>query len=544
MHIAMAQINTVVGDVDGNKDRVLDYMRRSHRLGADLVVFPELCLTGYPPRDLLSLHGFVDSNLRALEEIALRSDEVAVLVGFADHNRSQQGREFFNAAAFAFDGRVQSVYHKMLLPTYDVFDEDRYFQEGFENNLVRFRGRSIGVSICEDAWNAEAFWPKRMYPIDPIRFQVEKGAELLINLSASPFEMHKPAARFRMLSEHVRKHRVPLLYVNLVGGNDDILFDGNSLAVGCSGNVLCQGGSFVEGLYVVDPDSKEDRGYVAPEPMADLMNALVTGTSDYARKCGFSSAVLGLSGGIDSAVTACVAARALGPDKVHGVSMPSVYSAPESHDDARALASSLGISFQVIPIQSVFSEYLRLLAHPFAGLAQDTTEENLQARMRGNILMALSNKFGHLVLSTGNKSELAVGYCTLYGDMAGGLAVISDVPKTVVYQLAAYINRERPIIPENTIRRAPTAELRPGQTDQDSLPPYELLDGILRLRVEEHMSVDEIVGHGYDRETVRSIVRLIHLNEYKRRQAAPGLKVTTRAFGTGRRMPIAMRLQI
>ncbi len=544
MQIAMAQINTVVGDLDGNKARVLDCMDRSRRLGADLVVFPELCLTGYPPRDLLSLNGFVDANLTALEEIGRRSGEIAVLVGFVDRNRSGQGREYFNAAAFAFDGRVQSVYHKMLLPTYDVFDEDRYFQEGFDNSLVRFRGRSIGVSICEDAWNAEDFWPKRMYPIDPIRFQVEKGADLLINLSASPFEMHKPAARYRMLSEHVRKHAVPLLYVNLVGGNDDILFDGNSLALGRTGNVLCRGGSFAEGLYVVDPDSAGDVGYDEAEPMRDLLDALVTGTRDYARKCGFGSVVLGLSGGIDSAVTACVAARALGPDRVHGVSMPSVYSAPESLDDARSLAAALGIRFQVIPITPVFSEYLRLLAPPFAGLAQDTAEENLQARIRGNILMALSNKFGHLVLSTGNKSELAVGYCTLYGDMAGGLAVISDVPKTVVYQLAAYINREGPIIPENTIHRAPTAELRPDQTDQDSLPPYELLDGILRLRVEEHMSVDEIVGRGYDRDTVRSIVRLVHLNEYKRRQAAPGLKVTTRAFGTGRRMPVAMRLQI
>ena len=543
MRIAMAQINTIVGDIEGNKNLVLDYMDRSRRLGADLVVFPELCLTGYPPRDLLGIHGFVNANLRAVDEIAGHSGGIAVVVGFVDRNRSNQGREFFNSAAFAFGGRVQSVYHKMLLPSYDVFDEDRYFQEGLENSLVRFQGRPVGISICEDAWNAQDFWPKRIYPIDPIRFQVENGADLLINISASPFEMHKPGARFRMLSDHVRQHKVPLLYVNLVGGNDDILFDGNSLALGRNGNVICQGGSFLEDLYIVDPDSLEDRDYSEAEPMADLMNALVTGTRDYARKCGFRSAVLGLSGGIDSAVTACIAARALGADKVHGVSMPSVYSARESHDDARALAANLGISFQVIPVQLVFSEYLRVLEQPFAGREQDTAEENLQARIRGNILMALSNKFGHLVLSTGNKSELSVGYCTLYGDMAGGLAVISDVPKTVVYQLAAYINRGAQVIPGNTIRRAPTAELRPNQTDQDNLPPYDLLDGILRLRVEEHMSVDEIVARGYDRETVASIVRLIHLNEYKRRQAAPGLKVTTRAFGTGRRMPIAMRLK-
>jgi NAD+ synthase (glutamine-hydrolysing) len=544
MRIAMAQVNTVVGDIEGNKKLVLEYMDRSRRLLADVVVFPELCLTGYPPRDLLSIHGFVDANLQALEEIASRSVGIAVVVGFVDRNRCDHGREFFNAAAFACDGRLQSVYHKMLLPTYDVFDEDRYFQEGLENSLARFQGRSVGISICEDAWNAEDFWPKRMYPIDPIRFQVEKGAELLINISASPFEMHKPGARFRMLSDHVRQHKIPLVYVNLIGGNDDILFDGNSLALGREGNVICRGGSFVEGLYIVDPDSSEDTRYSEADPISDLMGALVTGTRDYARKCGFRSAVLGLSGGVDSAVTACIAAQALGPDRVHGVSMPSVYSAAESHDDARELAHNLGIPFQVIPIQPVFSEYLSILEKPFAGRVPDTAEENLQARIRGNILMGLSNKFGHLVLSTGNKSELAVGYCTLYGDMAGGLAVISDVPKTVVYQLAGYINRERVVIPENTIRRAPTAELRPNQTDQDSLPPYDLLDGVLRLRVEEHMSVDEIVARGYDRDTVASIVRLIHLNEYKRRQAAPGLKVTTRAFGTGRRMPIAMRLKI
>jgi NAD+ synthase (glutamine-hydrolysing) len=544
MRIAMAQVNTVVGDIEGNRKLVLDYMERSRRLGADLVVFPELCLTGYPPRDLLTIRGFVDANLCAVEEIASQTHGIAVLVGFVDRNHGNQGREFFNAAAMAFDGRIQAVYHKMLLPTYDVFDEDRYFQEGLETSLVNFRGRRIGISICEDAWNAEDFWPKRMYPIDPIRFQAEKGAQLLINISASPFEMAKPSARFRMLADHVRQHKVPLLYVNLVGGNDDILFDGNSLALGGEGNVICRGGSFVEGLFIVDPDSSEDLGDVEEEPMAELFDALVTGTRDYARKCGFRSAVLGLSGGIDSAVTACIAAGALGPDKVHGVSMPSVYSAQESHDDARDLAARLGISFQVIPIQDVFKSYLRMLEEPFEGRNPDTAEENLQARIRGNILMALSNKFGHLVLSTGNKSELAVGYCTLYGDMAGGLAVISDVPKTVVYQLAAYINREHEIIPANTIRRAPTAELRPNQTDQDTLPPYDLLDGVLRLRVEEHMSVEEIVQRGYDPDTVRTIVRLIHMNEYKRRQAAPGLKVTTRAFGTGRRMPIAMRLKI
>jgi NAD+ synthase (glutamine-hydrolysing) len=544
MRIAMAQINTVVGDVNGNRDLVLYYMDKSRGLGADLVLFPELCLTGYPPRDLLGVHGFVDSNLRVLQEIACRSDRIAAIVGFADRNPRQEGKELCNGAALVHEGRIQAVYHKRLLPTYDVFDEDRYFEEGLQTGLVRFKGRTLGISICEDAWNAQDFRPKPLYPIDPIRDQAARGADLLINISASPFEMDKPRLRHGMLRDHVRKNGRPLLYLNLVGGNDDILFDGNSLALDRDGNVIAKGKPFEEDLVVVDPDSPGECSFADQEPMESLFDALVMGTRDYARKCGFRSAVLGLSGGIDSAVTACIAARALGSSQILGVSMPSVYSARESHDDALSLASNLGINFRVIPIQPVFAEYRKTLQEVFAGRPEDITEENMQARIRGNILMSLSNKFGHLVLSTGNKSELAVGYCTLYGDMAGGLAVISDVPKTLVYQLAAYINRERPVIPEYTLRRAPTAELRPDQTDQDTLPPYDVLDGILRLRIEEQMSVEEIISQGYDAGTVRSIVRLIHLNEYKRRQAAPGLKVTTRAFGTGRRMPIAMRLHL
>jgi NAD+ synthase (glutamine-hydrolysing) len=542
MRIALAQINTTVGDIRGNRERTLEEMEKARRMSAELVLFPELSLTGYPPRDMLGIHGFVDDNIAALREIASLSDRTGAVVGFVDRNTFGEGKEFHNAAALVAEGKILGVVHKTLLPTYDVFDEDRYFEKSRESRVLSFRGRKIGISICEDAWNAEDFWPRPLYSTDPIRALVEGGADLLVNISASPFEMNKPTFRHNMLLEHVRRHRLPMFYLNLVGGNDDLIFDGNSLAIGSSGNLIAQAGSFQEDLLCVDSDSSSNHAYREGDAIQDVLDALVLGTRDYAYKCGFRSAVLGLSGGIDSAVTACVAARALGTANVLGVSMPSVYSAQASHDDARMLARNLGIEFRVIPIQPLFQEYVGLLSPLFGGRPPDTTEENLQARIRGNILMALSNKFGHLVLSTGNKSELGVGYCTLYGDMAGGLAVISDVPKTVVYQLAAHINRECEVIPRNTLQRAPSAELRQDQTDQDSLPEYAVLDEVLRLRVEEQMSADEIVSRGFDRNTVEEVIRMIHASEYKRRQAAPGLKVSPRAFGTGRRMPIASRL--
>jgi NAD+ synthase (glutamine-hydrolysing) len=544
MKIALAQINTTVGNIVGNRDLVLGAMEKARAQGADITVFPELCLTGYPPRDLLGLHGFVDSNIRALQDIAIRSGQMGVVIGLVDRNRKKEGRDFHNAAAFISEGKIQAIIHKTLLPTYDVFDEDRYFERSDHVQLVHFRGRTIGISICEDAWNSEDFWPKPLYKTDPIRNQVEKGANLLINISASPFEIDKPKLRFQMLQDHVRKYRVPLIYVNLVGGNDDLLFDGNSLALGKDGNVIAQGKSFSEDLLIVDPDSTEDAGYNEGETIQNLFQALVMGTRDYAYKCRFKSAVLGLSGGIDSSVVACIAAAALGPDNVLGVSMPSMYSAPESFDDAQMLARNLGLRFETVPILPVFRQFEESLAGAFAGRSSDETEENLQARIRGTILMALSNKFGHIVLGTGNKSELGAGYCTLYGDMVGGLAVISDVPKTMVYRLAAYINRQREIIPRNAIERPPTAELRPNQTDQDSLPEYDILDGILHRRIEQQMSIEEIVAQGYERPIVEKVIRLIQANEYKRRQAATGLKVTTRAFGTGRRMPIASVVSI
>lgn len=542
MKLALAQINTIVGDISGNRDRVFRAMDQARASCGELLILPELCLTGYPPRDLLGLHGFVESNLQALREIAARSDRMGVIVGFVDRNTRNEGRDFQNAAAFLSEGKIQAIIHKTLLPTYGVFDEDRYFEKADSVQLVRFNGRALGISICEDAWNAGDFWPKPLYHTDPIRNLVEKGADLLINISASPYEMEKPQLRFRMLQEHVRKHHIPLAYVNLVGGNDDLLFDGNSLVLGANGNVIARGKSFAEDFLIADPDSTEDRGYHEGDRTESLFQALVIGTRDYAHKCGFKSAVLGLSGGIDSSVVACIAAEALGAANVLGLAMPSVYSAAESYEDARTLARNLGMQFDAIPIQPIFQAFRDSLATAFAGLPENETEENLQARIRGALLMALSNKFGHLVLSTGNKSELGVGYCTLYGDMVGGLAVISDVPKTLIYKLAAFINRQNEIIPQNTIDRVPTAELRPNQTDQDTLPEYDILDGILRLRIEEQMSVKEIAAMGYELPVVEKVVRMIHANEYKRRQAAPGLKVTTRAFGTGRRMPIAMRI--
>jgi NAD+ synthase (glutamine-hydrolysing) len=543
MKIALVQMNATVGDIHGNRDNILRAMQDAHRMGADIAVFPELCLTGYPPRDLLSIPSFVAANLRAVRDIAAHTGRMAAIIGFVDRNPAPEGKELYNAAAFLCEGELRAAIHKTLLPTYDVFDEDRYFERSHETGLVPFRGRNLGISICEDAWNDQDFWSKRRYHTDPIGNQARMGADLLINLSASPFEMYKPLVRYRMLLSHVVKHRVPLLYVNLVGGNDDLLFDGNSLAFGRTGNLIAQAKSFSEDVLFIDPDSGQAQEYREGVAMQNLFEVLVMGTRDYARKCGFTSAVLGLSGGIDSAVTACIAAAALGPQSVTGVALPSIYSAQASHDDARALTHNLGIHFEVIPIQPVFQEYRSVLSRVFAGLPEDAAEENIQARIRGNLLMALSNKFGHLVLSTGNKSELAVGYCTLYGDMAGGLAVISDVPKTEIYRLAAYINRNEEIIPASTLRRAPTAELRPNQTDQDTLPPYEILDAILRLIIEEQMSVDEAAAQGFARSTVEEVARMVYRVEYKRQQAAPGLRVSSRAFGSGRRMPIAMRLR-
>jgi NAD+ synthase (glutamine-hydrolysing) len=539
--LALAQINPTVGDLPGNEAKILAAYGRGVEAGVEMVVFPELAITGYPPRDLLHKSRFIPDNLAVLERLAIATGETGMLVGYVGRNERRPGREATNSVALLQNGKVLATRTKMLLPTYDVFDEDRYFEPAQENAPVDFNGRKIGLTICEDVWNDEAFWDERRYLRNPARELVEAGAEILFNVSASPWHLGKDRLRVEMLSSLVAQIHRPFVYCNAIGGNDELLFDGASLAFDATGRLISQGAMFAEDFLVLDTDTAAP---VVPAALIDeeaLYRALVLGVRDYFQKCGFKSALLGLSGGIDSALTAVIAVEALGAENVRGVSLPSQYSSQGSLDDARVLAESLGIRYDVIPIQPVFEPVKGQLAGVFAGRSEDTTEENIQARLRGVILMAMSNKFGSLLLTTGNKSELAVGYCTLYGDMCGGLAVISDVPKTMVYRLSEWINREREIIPRDTITKPPSAELRPDQTDQDSLPPYDVLDAILEAYVVGGKSRAEIVQEGFDQPTVDRVVRLIDLNEYKRRQAAPGLKITTKAFGVGRRMPIAQR---
>ena len=541
MKIALAQINPTVGDLTGNAARILAAYRRGVEAGVEIVVFPELAITGYPPRDLLHKSRFIPDNLAVLERLAVATGETGLLVGFVGRNDRQPGREATNSVALLQHGKILATRAKMLLPTYDVFDEDRYFEPAQENAPVDFNGQKIGLTICEDVWNDEAFWDERRYLRNPARELVEAGAEILFNVSASPWHLGKDRLRVEMLSSLVAQIRRPFVYCNAIGGNDELLFDGASLAFDAAGRLITQGAMFREDFLLLDTDTAAP---ITPTSLADeeaLYRALVLGVRDYFQKCGFQSAVLGLSGGIDSALTAVIAVEALGAENVRGVSLPSQYSSQGSLDDARILAENLGIRYDIVPIQPVFEPVKGQLAGIFTGRAEDTTEENIQARLRGVILMAMSNKFGSLLLTTGNKSELAVGYCTLYGDMCGGLAVISDVPKTMVYRLSEWINRDREIIPRASITKPPSAELRPDQTDQDSLPPYDVLDAILEAYVVGGKSRAEIVAAGFEQPTVDRVARLIDLNEYKRRQAAPGLKITSKAFGVGRRMPIAQR---
>jgi len=541
MKIALAQINPTVGDLPGNEALIRAAYQRGQQAGAQLVVVPELAVCGYPPRDLLHKSRFIEHNWTIVERLAEGTDRTGLVVGFPGRNDQRPGREFTNACALLQNGLVLATRVKTLLPTYDVFDEDRYFEPATENSPVQFNGRRLGLTICEDVWNDEDFWRDRRYRRNPAADLAQAGAEILLNLSASPWHLGKNRTRRDMLASLAAKAKVPVIYCNAVGGNDELVFDGTSLAYNADGHLLAEGAMFQEDFLVVDTDGAsvvDPRGHPDEEK---IYQALVLGLRDYLHKCGFKSAVLGLSGGIDSALTAVIAVDALGRENVRGVSLPSQFSSTGSLDDARVLAANLGIQYDVIPIQPLFETVRAQLKPVFAGRAEDTTEENIQARLRGMILMALSNKFGSLLLTTGNKSELAVGYCTLYGDMCGGLAVISDVPKTMVYRVAAWVNREREIIPLSSITKAPSAELRANQTDQDSLPPYEVLDAILEAYVVNNQSTAEIVAAGFDEATVRRLVRLIDFNEYKRRQAAPGLKVTTRAFGIGRRMPIVQR---
>jgi len=546
MKIALAQIDTTVGDLRGNSARILEFYRRGVTAGVDLVMTPELAITGYPPRDLLAKHRFVDDNLRVLDELTPQIGQTALLVGYVDVNTKRPGRDYVNAVALIQNGEIITRRQKMLLPTYDVFDEDRYFQPADSNAAVDFGGQRLGLTICEDIWTQD-YLPAQLYARSPIHELMRDAsrAQVILNMSASPYHLGKERSRHDMLRAVAQEHRVPVVYCNLVGGNDELIFDGNSLVFDGSGNLLAQGAAFQEDLVIVELEGRapaRPQPFQLQEPAAALHDALVLGLRDYTRKCGFKSVVLGLSGGIDSAVTAYLAVAALGSGNVLGVSMPSQFSSKGSIEDARELAKNLGIRWEVVPIQDTFQTLKGSFKELFKGLPEDTTEENIQARIRGTTLMALSNKFGHMLLTTGNKSELAVGYCTLYGDMNGGLGVIADVPKTMVYELARYINRQRQIIPESSLTKPPSAELRPNQTDQDTLPPYDVLDAIVKRYVEEAKSAAEIIKEtGYDEKLVRDVVRKIDLNEYKRKQAPPCLRVTTKAFGVGRRVPIAQR---
>ncbi len=543
MKIALIQRNYTVADFEGNATLIEKSARAAHAAGADLVVTSELALIGYPARDLLLQPAFVARSWEVLDRLAddLRA-KPPVLVGIAEPNPQGEGRPLFNSAVLLKNGRISSRYHKCLLPTYDVFDEDRYFESGAGQEILDVNGWKLGVTICEDVWNDVDFWRRRRYHVDPVEVLSRAGARCVINLSASPFACGKQQVREAMLGKMAAKHSIPMLYVNQVGGNDDLVFDGRSCAFNATGKLIAKGRGFEEDLMIVDLDAM--RGTIEPGESgaeSEIWKALVLGTRDYARKCGFQSVLLGLSGGIDSALTAAIAVEAIGARNVLGVLMPSPYTSRESIEDAEQLAGKLGIRTQTIPISGIMRAFDESLSGAFKGLPRDLAEENIQARIRGNLLMALSNKHGALLLTTGNKSEVAVGYCTIYGDMSGGLAVISDVPKTMVYRLSQWFNRNGEMIPVRTLEKAPSAELRPNQTDQDSLPPYDLLDAVLERHIERHQSTEEILRDVPDADVVRQVVRKVARAEFKRRQAAPGIKVTDQAFGTGWRMPIARK---
>jgi len=542
MKAGLAQINTTVGDFAGNADKILRAYRELVAAGADFVVTPEMAVCGYPPMDLVFHSGFIAAAERHVNALMADTGDVPLIVGTVEPNTSPHGRPCHNSAVVLQNGRRLATAHKSLLPTYDVFDEGRYFEPATKVTTVKIAGVKAGITICEDLWTAE-YLPRDYYGHSPIDELQKQGVALVINLSASPFEAGKPAKRRTMLAKIARRLHAPLVYANAVGGNDQLVFDGHSLAFDGDGTLAAQFPGFVEQSALVPLPPAAPFPLAEHSDVADVHDALVLGLRDYLAKCGFKQVVIGLSGGIDSAVTAALAVEALGPENVLGVTMPGPYSSPGSVEDSLALARHLGMTCHHIPIQPGFAAMEEQLRAVFAGEKPDITEENLQARLRGMTLMALSNKFNRMVLSTGNKSELAVGYCTIYGDMAGGLALLSDVPKTMVYQLAGHINRHREIIPHNTIAKAPSAELRADQKDQDTLPPYDVLDEILRLYIEEQRTVNEISGQGFEPDTVRWVAGKVDANEYKRQQAAPGIKVTSKAFGIGRRVPIAQKFR-
>ena len=546
MKIALGQINPTVGDFAGNAAKIIQFSRRAQADGAGLILFPELSVCGYPPRDLVERPSFVARNRETLDRIARETQGIAVICGVVTPADSETGKAVRNSAALLMDGKGVFVQSKMLLPTYDVFDEMRNFAPAKAQELFSFCGNRMALTICEDAWNDKQFWLKRLYPLDPIDALIRAGGNFVLNISASPFWIGKRQLRRDMLASIARQHKVPVVMVNQVGGNDSLVFDGSSLVLNSDGAVVAQGLSFEEDLITFD--SKTLTGEMHEQIAGDeasVYGALVLGTRDYIQKCGFQKAIIGLSGGIDSALTATIAVDAVGAQNVIGVGMPGPYSSQGSIDDARTLAKNLGIRFELLSINQAYEAYRETLQDVFRGHKEDVTEENLQSRARGMILMALSNKFGAIVLSTGNKSELGVGYCTLYGDMVGGLAVISDVPKTLVYRVSEYVNSRREVIPRATLEKPPSAELRANQKDSDSLPPYDILDAVLEDYVEDSHPAERIAAErGIDIEVVRRVIRLVDRAEYKRQQAAPGLKISPKAFGYGRRFPIAAKSEV
>ena len=544
MRIGLAQLNTIVGDLAGNRLKIIAAYETLVEQGAELVVFPELATCGYPPRDLLFKRRFVSHTEESVNEILKSIKDVPTLIGTVVANTDEHGRHCYNAAVFCVNGQIKATARKCLLPTYDVFDEDRYFEPATTVTVVEHAGQRIGITICEDIWTHPMINTRRLYRgLDPLKQLASENCDLMVNLSASPWHHGKNKARQSLVTEAAKSLGCPVVYVNAIGGNDELVFDGRSLVTDSEGIITAGLSSFAEEFRVVDTAEKQPVIHASfkQEDMKDIHDALVLGLRDYAQKCGFKSALIALSGGIDSALVAVIAKEAFGAENLIGVSLPSSISSEHSKDDAGILAKNLGIRFETIAIADAVAACDASLAPIFAGLDDDVTEENVQARIRGVLMMALSNKFGAILLTTGNKSEIAVGYCTLYGDMCGGLAVISDVFKTQAYDLARWINREREIIPVNTIEKPPSAELRPGQEDQDSLPPYDQLDGILRGYVEEGLSTSDLVAKGYPEDVVKDIVRKVDLNEYKRKQAAPGLKITPLAFGVGRRIPIVQK---
>lgn len=546
MKIALGQINPIVGDFAGNSAKIIDYSRRAKSQGAGLILFPELSVCGYPPRDLVERASFVSHNREAAERIAAETQGIAVICGLVTPAHAEAGKSVMNSAALLLDGKIKFVQSKMLLPTYDVFDEVRNFAPARSQVLFPFCGKQMALTICEDAWNDKDFWNRRLYSVDPVDALIRSGGNFVLNISASPFWAGKRELRRDMLATIARNDHVPVVFVNQVGGNDSLVFDGSSLAFDREGKIIAQGKSFEEDLALFDSDALTGEIHEQIEgDDASVYAALVLGTRDYVRKCGFKQVIIGLSGGIDSALTAVIAVDAIGRENVIGVGMPGPYSSEGSISDARELAKNLGIRFEILNISDVFEDYKSTLRDVFKGFPEDVTEENIQSRIRGSLLMALSNKFGALVLSTGNKSEMGVGYCTLYGDMAGGLAVINDVPKTLVYRLSRCANSRQPVIPKATLEKPPSAELRADQKDTDSLPPYEVLDAILEDYVEDSRSAEEIArSHGFDLTLVKDVIRMVERNEYKRQQAAPGIKISPKAFGYGRRFPIAAKTDI